>query len=131
MKNSLILLLTATIWGTAFVAQSVGMDHIGPFTFQAIRCFLGVLTLLPVIFLFDLKKKDGQTFFSRWRSRKLWTTGFWCGCALFVASGLQQVGLIYTDAGKAGFITGENTCVDGRMTKLVIFNDDHGWMYRP
>jgi drug/metabolite transporter (DMT)-like permease len=81
------------------------MDYIGPFTFQAIRCFLGVLTLLPVIFLFDLKKKDGQTFISRWRCRKLWTTGFWCGCALFVASGLQQVGLIYTDAGKAGFLT--------------------------
>lgn len=105
VQGCIILLVATMIWGCAFAAQSIGMEYIGPFTFQAIRCFLGVLTLLPVIFLFDLKKKDGQTFFSRWRSRKLWTTGFWCGCALFVASGLQQVGLIYTDAGKAGFLT--------------------------
>lgn len=101
----MILVIATMIWGCAFAAQSIGMDYIGPFTFQAIRCFLGVLTLLPVIFLFDLKKKDGLTFFSRWRSRQLWTTGFWCGCALFVATSLQQVGLIYTDAGKAGFLT--------------------------
>lgn len=105
VQGCIILLVATMIWGCAFAAQSIGMEYIGPFTFQAIRCFLGVLTLLPVIFLFDLKKKDGQTFFSRWRSRKLWTTGFLCGCALFVASGLQQVGLIYTDAGKAGFLT--------------------------
>ena len=105
VQGCIILLIATMIWGCAFVAQSVGMDYIGPFTFQAIRCLLGVLTLLPVIFLFDLKKDDGENFFSRWRSRQLWTTGFWCGCALFVASGLQQVGLIYTDAGKAGFLT--------------------------
>ena len=105
VQGCIILLVVTMIWGCAFAAQSIGMEYIGPFTFQAIRCFLGVLTLLPVIFLIDLKKKDGHTFFSRWRSCKLWTTGFWCGCALFVASGLQQVGLIYTDAGKAGFLT--------------------------
>ncbi len=105
VQGCIILVIATMIWGCAFAAQSIGMDYIGPFTFQAIRCFLGVLTLLPVIFLFDLKKKDGQTFFSRWRCRKLWRTGFWCGCALFVASGLQQVGLLYTDAGKAGFLT--------------------------
>ena len=81
------------------------MDHIGPFTFQAIRCFLGVLTLLPVIILFDLKKDDGKTFISRWRSPALWISGILCGMALFAASSLQQVGLIYTDAGKAGFLT--------------------------
>lgn len=105
IQGCIILLVATVIWGCAFVAQSVGMDYIGPFTFQAIRCLLGVLTLLPVIFLFDLKKHDGKTFFSHWRSRRLWLTGFLCGCALFVASSLQQVGLIYTDAGKAGFLT--------------------------
>lgn len=105
VQGCIILLIATMIWGCAFAAQSIGMDYIGPFTFQAIRCFLGVLTLIPVIFLFDLKKKDGQTFASRWRCGKLWITGLGCGCALFVASGLQQVGLIYTDAGKAGFLT--------------------------
>ena len=62
IQGCLILLLTTVIWGCAFVAQSVGMDHIGPFTFQAVRSGLAVLTLLPVIFLFDLKKKDGKNY---------------------------------------------------------------------
>ena len=105
IQGCLTLLLTTVIWGCAFVAQSVGMDHIGPFTFQAVRCLLGVLTLLPVTFLFDLKKNDGQSYISRWRDPKLWKAGLFCGIALFVASGAQQVGLIDTDAGKAGFLT--------------------------
>ena len=105
IQGCIILLLTTIIWGCAFVAQSVGMDHIGPFTFQAVRSFLAVLTLLPVIYLFDLKKKDGKTYIARWRNRKLWIAGSLCGIALFVASGAQQVGLIDTDAGKAGFLT--------------------------
>jgi len=101
-----IALLTATIiWGCAFVAQSVGMDHIGPFAFQAIRCFLGVLALLPIILLFDIGKKDQKTFFSRWAAPGLWKTGIPCGAALFIATGLQQIALIDTDAGKAGFFT--------------------------
>lgn len=105
IEGCLILLLTTIIWGCAFVAQSVGMDHIGPFTFQAVRSFLAVLTLVPVIFLFDLKKKDGKTYIRRWLNPKLWIAGSLCGIALFVASGAQQVGLIDTDAGKAGFLT--------------------------
>ena len=105
IQGCVILLVATLIWGCAFVAQSLGMDHIGPFTFQAIRCFLGVLTLIPAIFIFDLKKHDGKDFFSRWHSKRLWVTGILCGCALFVASSFQQVGLIYTDAGKAGFLT--------------------------
>ena len=104
-QGCLILLLTTVIWGCAFVAQSVGMDHIGPFTFQAVRSLLAVLTLLPVIYLFDLKKKDGLTYIRRWLDPKLWIAGSLCGIALFVASGAQQVGLIDTDAGKAGFLT--------------------------
>ena len=105
IQGCLILLLTTVIWGCAVVAQSVGMDHIGPFTFQAVRCLLGVLALLPVIFLFDLKKTDGKNYISRWCDPKLWKAGILCGIALFVASGAQQVGLIDTDAGKAGFLT--------------------------
>lgn len=105
IQGCLTLLLTTVIWGCAFVAQSVGMDHIGPFTFQAVRCLLGVLALLPVIFLFDLKKTDGKNYISRWCDPKLWKAGILCGIALFVASGAQQVGLIDTDAGKAGFLT--------------------------
>ena len=105
IQGCLTLLLTTVIWGCAFVAQSVGMDHIGPFTFQAVRSGLAVLTLLPVIFLFDLKKKDGKTYLSRWCDPRLWKAGIFCGIALFVASGAQQVGLIDTDAGKAGFLT--------------------------
>ncbi len=104
-EGCLILLVTTIIWGCAFVAQSVGMDHIGPFTFQAVRSCLAVLTLLPVIFLFDLKKKDGLTYIRRWLDSRLWIAGICCGAALFVASGAQQVGLIDTDAGKAGFLT--------------------------
>lgn len=105
IQGCLILLLTTVIWGCAFEAQSVGMDHIGPFTFQAVRCLLGVLALLPVIFLFDLKKTDGKNYISRWCDPKLWKAGILCGIALFVASGAQQVGLIDTEAGKAGFLT--------------------------
>lgn len=105
MQGSIYLLIGTVIWGTAFVAQSVGMDHIGPFTFQAVRSYIAVAALIPVIFLMEFRKNDGQTFLSRWKNPALWKTGLLCGIALFVASGLQQVGLVYTDAGKAGFIT--------------------------
>lgn len=103
LHSSLLLLLATIIWGCAFVAQSVGMDHIGPFTFQAVRCFLAVFALLPVIALFD--KKDKQPFFKTWLDPVLWKAGIPCGLALFVAVALQQVALLYTTAGKAGFIT--------------------------
>lgn len=104
-RGSICLLFTTIIWGSAFVSQSVGMDYIGPFTFQALRCGVAVIFLMPVIFLFDLGAKDGCSFISRWKNAKLWKTGILCGLALFVAANLQQIGLQYTDAGKAGFIT--------------------------
>lgn len=103
LKGSLLLLLGTVIWGCAFVAQSVAMDHIGPFTFQTGRSLLAVVALLPVTALFD-RGKSG-TYLERWTNRKLWKTGLLCGAALFVASGLQQMGMVYTDAGKAGFLT--------------------------
>lgn len=102
LRGSLALLFATVIWGSAFIAQSVGMEHIGPMTFQAVRCGLGAVFLLPVIFLFD---KDKKHYFKNWADPKLWKTGVFCGSALFVAAGLQQVGLVYTTAGKAGFIT--------------------------
>ncbi len=105
IRGILALLSGTVIWGFAFVAQSVGMDLIGPFTFQAIRCFLAVLFLLPFSFLLDLGKCTFRDSLNKWKSPGLWKAGMICGCALFVASSLQQIGLIYTDAGKAGFLT--------------------------
>lgn len=102
IKGSVQLLIATLIWGSAFVAQSVGMDHIGPMTFQAARSLLAVAALIPVIFLMEPDK--GQ-YIPRWADRQLWKTGILCGLALFVAQGLQQVGLQYTEPGKAGFIT--------------------------
>lgn len=102
LQGSLALTFATVIWGSAFIAQSVGMDYIGPFTFQTVRCTLAVLFLLPVVFLFDRDKKN---CFQQWKNPQLWKTGLICGAALFVAAGLQQVGLVYTTAGKAGFIT--------------------------
>ena len=109
MKNRILgtflLILCTMIWGLAFVAQSVGMDHIGPFTFQAVRCFLAVIGLLPVCVLTDRFKKDGKSFLERWSDKKLWKAGIFCGIPLFLACNLQQMGLIDTDAGKSAFLT--------------------------
>ena len=100
-KGSLCLFGAVIIWGSAFIAQSVGMELIGPFTFQTIRCGLAVLFLVPLSFLFD--RKPGAV--KHWLDPKLWRSGLICGLALFAAASLQQVGLVYTDAGKAGFLT--------------------------
>ena len=105
MKSSLALLSATVIWGFAFIAQSVGMELIGPFTFQAVRCLLAVAFLVPLTFLFDIGKCSVKQSAAKWGDPKLWKASICCGCALFVAASLQQIGLIYTDAGKAGFIT--------------------------
>lgn len=107
MKNKfqgIISLLGATlIWGSAFIAQSVGMELIGPFTFQTVRCGLAVLFLIPLTLLFD--KGNLRLWKAKWMDKRLWKGGLICGLALFAAASMQQVGLVYTDAGKAGFIT--------------------------
>ena len=105
IKGSLALLAATVIWGFAFIAQSVGMDLIGPFTFQMVRCLLAVLLLIPLAFLLEAGKYSVAESLRRWKDKHLWKAGILCGCALFVASSLQQIGLVYTDAGKAGFIT--------------------------
>ena len=102
IKGILQILSATIIWSCAFVAQSVGMDHLGPMSFQAIRSALAVLALLPVIFLMD---RTPAACVSGWKAPGLMKTGILCGLALFVAQGLQQVGLMYTEPGKAGFIT--------------------------
>ena len=103
LKGSLALFFATLIWGTAFVAQSQGMDHIGPFTFQAIRCLMAPVALFPLIAL--LERKTICQFLPKWKDPKLWKNGLLCGPALFFATNLQQMGMVYTDAGKAGFIT--------------------------
>ena len=109
MKNrvhgSVALLIGTTIWGFAFIAQSVGMDLIGPFTFQAVRSFLAVVFLLLCAGIVDLRTCGLRESVRKWKNPALWRVGLLCGCALFVAASLQQIGLVYTDAGKAGFIT--------------------------
>lgn len=99
--NSL-LLLVAMIWGAAFVAQSVGMDYVEPFTFLTCRNLLGFAVLLPVIRLLDRRKAGAATSKS---NKTLWIAGLFCGIFLFGGSALQQLGLLYTTAGKSGFFT--------------------------
>ena len=108
LRNSLLLLLTATIWGVAFVAQSVGMDYVGPFTFVFARNIIGGLVLLPVIAV--LGKSGGphpkQAPEERRKARKtLVIGGMCCGTALCAGSITQQFALLYTPVGKAGFLT--------------------------
>jgi len=104
IKAVFILLLTAAIWGFAFVAQRVGMEHIGAFTYNGIRFALGSASLLPIIYFSGKKLNDTEEK----PQADLKTTiksGIIAGCILFIAASLQQVGLIYTTAAKAGFIT--------------------------
>lgn len=101
-KSSLLLLLASVIWGVAFVAQSVGMNYVGPFTFNGVRNLLGALVLLPVIWLFSGKKRVNE---KNEDPKILWIGGSLCGVFLCVASSLQQIGLQYTTVGKAGFLT--------------------------
>ena len=104
-KNAFMLILTAFIWGTAFVAQSVGMDYLGPFTFNGVRSLIGGVALIPCIWILQ-KLNDKSDPVTEERNRKdLLIGGISCGVLLFAASSLQQVGIQYTTAGKAGFIT--------------------------
>lgn len=105
IKSSLILLLTATIWGVAFVAQSVGMEYIGPFTFNAIRCVLGGLALIPVILVLKKKKETGAENQEKEDKKTLWAGGIACGVILCIASNLQQFGIMEASVGKSGFFT--------------------------
>ena len=119
MKNTAMLFLAAIIWGFAFAAQSAGMDYVGPFTFNAVRCFIGALVLVPVALLWKPERekltennqdstivetnKQKVSWFER--NKTLLAGGISCGVFLGVATNLQQVGILSTSVGKAGFLT--------------------------
>lgn len=104
LKGNLILLLTAIIWGSGFVCQSLGMDSIGPNTFNGIRTLLGAFVLLPVIWFMDMgRKKNGVK--EEYSKKNLILGGIACGILLCAASTVQTLGLKYTTSGKSGFIT--------------------------
>lgn len=105
-KNFILLFFTAIIWGVAFVAQSVGMDYVGPYTFNAVRSFLGGIVLIPCIFMFCRPKSSAKEREKTLdRPRDLVIGGGLCGLMLFISTTLQQVGIQYTTVAKAGFIT--------------------------
>ncbi len=108
LRGCLMLLLCALIWGTAFVAQSAGMDYVEPFTYNGIRTLIGGLVLLPVIALFDRLKPQSERPTreeKREIDRNSWKAGVICGLFLAFASSFQQIGISMTTAGKAGFVT--------------------------
>ncbi len=107
LRGNLLLLLTALIWGCAFVAQSVGMDHVGPLTFQCTRSLIGSLFLIPVFLYVDHSKKKANTYTTPTAEDKktLLKAGIVCGIIMTIAANLQQIGIQYTTTGKAGFIT--------------------------
>lgn len=110
LRHSLLLLLTALIWGVAFVAQSVGMDYVGPFTFTASRSLIGAVVLLPVIWFRTRKETAVGTEQKRpevykHKKRILLVGGIVCGVFLCIATNLQQIGLQYSTVGKSGFVT--------------------------
>ena len=117
IKQSGILLLTAVIWGVAFVAQSAGMDYVGPFTFNAVRSLIGGVVLIPCICILDKWKKKNTpreqreniesnlNIENKSEKKSLIIGGAACGVLLFVASNFQQFGIQYTTVGKAGFVT--------------------------
>ena len=114
LRQSMLLLLTAAIWGVAFVAQSVGMDYVGPFTFNAVRSLLGGIVLIPCIVLLkriNAGSKDTagaaecESGDPAGQRKVLLTGGVACGVLLCIASNLQQFGIMYTSVGKSGFIT--------------------------
>ncbi len=103
LRSNLLLFLTAVIWGVAFVAQSAGMEYVGPFTFNAVRSVIGGIVLIPCIFILNRGKQNRQR--SRQGRRDLIRGGICCGIFLAAASSFQQFGIQHTSVGKAGFIT--------------------------
>ena len=104
-KTNILLLITAFIWGMAFVAQKVGMEYLDPFSFNSLRCFLGAGILLPVIFVLDKQRERMHVKPATWKQKELWIGGILCGIFLCIGSTLQQFALLVSPVGKVGFIT--------------------------
>ena len=105
MKSNILLLITAIIWGFAFVAQRAGMEYLGPFLFNAIRFVLGSASLIPLL-IYNKKRKFKKEKLLAFNNKHYVYGSIIMGIVLFIASTFQQMGIVYTDAGKAGFITG-------------------------
>lgn len=120
LRGSFMLFMTALIWGTAFVAQKSGMDNISPIAFNGIRTLIGAVSLLPVIAIMNMRSKgrpvppdpaleglspDERALAEKKQKKTLWIGGVCCGLFLMAAGNVQQVGIVYTTAGKTGFIT--------------------------
>lgn len=103
LRSSLLLFLAAFIWGVAFVAQSVGMDYMGPFSFNGARFLMGSAALVPLVIV--RRKKNKEKNYKKSGERDTIAGGICCGLALCSAALFQQFGILYTTVGKAGFIT--------------------------
>jgi len=106
LKGDMLCLVTASIWGFAFVAQRAGMEYVGPFIFNGVRFALGSMSLIPIILWRGKTGEQGAHDPSKGSLASLIRGGSLAGVVLFLGASLQQVGLVYTTAGKAGFITG-------------------------
>ena len=106
VKSDALLLTTAIIWGFAFVAERSGMDYVGPFTFNGIRFAIGSLSLLPLVLMSREQRTATNKILPNPGLKTILFGGAALGLALFSGASLQQIGLVYTTAGKAGFITG-------------------------
>lgn len=105
IKNSLVLLLAAIIWGSSFISQRVGTDYIGPLTFIGVRSLIGAIVLLPVVFFVGKIEKKKNPSYSMGSKKDILISGAVCGLVLALASNLQTFGIVGNDTGKTGFIT--------------------------
>ena len=124
IRATFLLLLTAVIWGLAFVAQEVGAEYLGTFSFNGIRFLLGAASLAPVILLFE-RERVGRA-----KLKKLLGGSLLAGTVLFLASALQQYGVqLGTPAGKAGFITGLYTVIVPILSLLLFRRKTHALVW--
>ena len=130
LKNDFLLLLTAIIWGFAFTAQRAGMKFIGPFTFNGIRFLIGSISILPLIYfeqknIAKKKNEQNQNPSSLNSLKSLTLYGAVGGILLYMGASLQQIGIVYTSAGKAGFITGMYVIIVPILG--IFFRHKAGW----
>lgn len=130
LKNDFLLLLTAIIWGLAFTAQRAGMEFVGPFTFNGVRFLIGALSILPLIFLknnnhLQNRNTEPQKGSDNHTLKQLIVYGAAGGILLYLGASLQQIGMVYTSAGKAGFITGMYVIIVPILG--IFFRHKAGW----